>query len=409
VTDATKILFAGTGYGAGNIGDDAILEGLVNVTRAACPNVEIGALSYNPEKSKSQTNLDFVWSTNLQGTLSGFRWATHIVLGGATLISEKPGISYPIGHCCNLIDLALLQRKPISMIAVGTSDVETKTAKKLIQSHYARYLDVITVRSEKDKEIAVNLDMACSRVFVCADGAFAIRRLERVAVQSKNFKSIVISLVSEGNAMRFGYVDSVSKALLKLRNEYPNFCVTGICSETRRDKQYDYQLTHEVAVRRLYGKIICDYLSPDEFMNKLADYSLVVTMRMHILVFCSLIGIPCLPIVRESKTKLMSDMLGIKETLSLDSGPEEIYAKIKMLLEKPELAVVPFEKIDELYRRSMKNGTILRQWIIGEFGPARVMHVSFYDKVIACMNICRQLFVRAVRRFVYKFLYRFCK
>ncbi len=311
---------------------------------------------------------------------------------------EKPGISYPIGHCCNLIDLALLQRKPISMLAAGTSDVETRTAKKLIQSHYARYLDVITVRSEKDKEIAVNLDMACSRVFVCADAAFAIQRLERVAVQSKNFMSIGISLVNEGNARCFGYVDSVSKALLKLRSEYPNFCVTGICGEARRDKQYDYQLTNEVAVKRLSGKIICDYLSPDEFMSRLSDCTLVVTMRMHILVFCSLIGIPCLPIVRELKTKLMSDTLGIKETLSLDSAPEEIYAKIKMLLESPDLAIVSKERIRQLYQRAMKNGAILRQWIQGEFGPWKVSQAGFYDRVLACINIVIQILMRVVRK-----------
>ena len=118
-----KILFCGTGYGAGNIGDDAILSGLIRSTRTHLPEAEIGAISFSPDFTKNTIDIEKVWPFNNEGTIQAFQWATHVVLGGATLISENPNINYPLGHCAGLIKTAVALKKPICMLAVGTSDV----------------------------------------------------------------------------------------------------------------------------------------------------------------------------------------------------------------------------------------------------------------------------------------------
>jgi len=400
MAETSQVLFVNGGYGAGNIGDDAILQGLVIATRLSCPDIQIGAISHNPEKSQNETKLTRVWPASIKGTLSAFKWATHIVLGGATLISEKPSISFPIGYCSTLIDLALLMKKPISMLAVGVSNVDTKAAKKLIQSHYAKYLDVITVRSKNDKEIAIGLGMDPSRILVCADAAFAASHPESVLYRRPSSVNIGLNLVNEGNAERFGYVDSLIQALLQIKSEYPDCSVTGLCSEVRRHKGFDYELVNEVAVGKLSGTIISDYISPVEFMNKLAECLLVITMRMHVLIFCAMTGIPCLPIVREKKTRLMSDSLGIKEVLSLESKPEEIYTKTKMLLQAPELATVSVERIDELRQRAIKNGVILREYIEGKFGVYKTNQACLYERILAYANIAKRVFAKVLRQIV---------
>jgi len=369
-----RILFCGTGYGAGNIGDDAILSGLIRSTRVHLPEAEIGAISFSPDFTKNTIDIEKVWPFNNEGTVQAFQWATHVVLGGATLISENPNINYPLGHCAGLIKTAVALKKPICMLAVGTSGIVSQRAKELIKNYYNEFLDIITVRSKEDKKIASSLSIDRERLFVCADAAFAANYSLKQKKKERISKRIIgLSLVNEGLSNKYPHIDAISHTLIKLEKKYSDIEVLGLCSETRKEAAYDYPLLKQVVGSELGGDVFCEYVSPLEFSVRLSECKLVITMRMHILVFCSILGIPCIPIVREKKTELMARELGLDHLLYLNNSSQEMTELIERVLDRPHEAVVKREKIAELEQRALDNGKFLRQWVDGGFGAYRAL------------------------------------
>ncbi len=350
-----RILFCGCIYGAGNIGDDAILEGLITEFRRIDSNLQIGAISLNPEHTQQILNLEHVWKNDLKSEKEAIQWSTHIILGGATLISEHPIIRYPLKHCCRIIDYAIAYKKPISMLGVGASNIRTEKARKLFKNYYNNYLDIITVRSEFDKHQATsNAKLKPELLKIGADGAFSLEPPAKWHPEN----IIGVSLVSEGNDS-MGYPEKIAKAINSFQSEFPQFEFEGVCSETRKEAHFDYQLTKKT-LESVNGKwkIQDDYKSPQDFIQYLSKFNFVFTMRMHVLVFCSIVGIPCVTMIREQKTENMLNSLGINEYLNMNSSENEIFEKFKMAVNQPEKFLPDSSKLTQLQNLAKNNALL---------------------------------------------------
>lgn len=338
---ALRILFCGTGYGAGNIGDDSILNGLLIASRKYLPrDTEYGAISWNPAITTKFTGIKS-WHYREEYP---FQWATHCVLGGATLISERPSIVYPLRYCASVIGKA----KKACMLAVGTSNVESEEALEIIRDVYDGKLGVISVRSEKDRERAESFGIHWAKLEVCADAAFA----DNLSATHKPKGFIGVSLVNEAFNSEFDFAKNVQEALKDKK-------VKGLCSETRKNPEYDFHVLKRV----IGGDIFCEYVPPQRFVKELSVCNIVLTMRMHIMVFCSMIGVPVIPLIREEKMNLMADELGLTKRLYLNSTA----AEIKNMIDNtdPDKLIVRPERINALRERALLNGAVLRKWING--------------------------------------------
>jgi polysaccharide pyruvyl transferase WcaK-like protein len=375
-----KILIAGTGYGAGNIGDDAILMGLVRIIRTAAPDCEVGSILFSGEcSSEVKEILDRYWLSSKLETIDAIRWATHIVLGGATLISERPSIRYPIKHCVRIIRWAKLLDKPIVALCVGTSDVESSRAKRLVKTYYGKYLDFISLRGEGDQQDCVKMGIPEDKLFVTADAAFSL--YGELVEPKQRHPSVTnevwgVNLVSEGQEGRYNYHDKVAESLKKHRD---HVTIVGVCSEVRKDKEFDYHITKYV-LERVSDKVemLCQYLSPRELVQELLKFDLVISMRMHLLIFCAMTGIPCLPIVRERKTELMAKSLGINKYWIIKDDSKHLDECLNALITRRELGRPAPEIIAQLFDRAFKNVVLIKKWLDGGF---RGYPVSRFCKV----------------------------
>jgi polysaccharide pyruvyl transferase WcaK-like protein len=352
-----KILFCGCIYGAGNIGDDAILAGLLRAFSLAVPDAELGVVSYNPTKTRVDFDLEHVWGLSFQETRSAFKWATHVVLGGATLISENPTVKYPLRHCCNLIDHAIFSNKPISMLAAGASNIRSQYAKRLLDRYYEENLDLITVRSPYDLKQAVSAGgLSEDKLNIAADAAFAVD----VSPVAHRGKFLGVSLVDEARQgdVLIEKLTVAVKAFLDEKTLRP----VGICSETRPYPYYDRDTNAKVLERvGIPFDMSGEYLSCPEFFETLAGCQLVVTMRMHVVVFCALLKIPCVAIVREQKINSMLSELGLPDGIEMSFKSDELLQKMEDAFEHPEKYLVGDEKIQELKDRACLNAKLWRE------------------------------------------------
>ncbi len=346
-----KVLFCGAGYRAGNIGDDAILEGLlISARKYLQTDTQYGALTFNSAFTKSGMRIDEVFNFESEVD-SAFSWATHIVLGGASLLS-----GWSIEYCSQLIIKANVIHKPICMLAAGTSVEPSEQQKQLIQEHFGS-LEMITLRSEADRKRAVEWGLHPSKLYVCADSTFAID-YSNIMPEVRTF--LGINLVDCELMDKNSYVDSIIDFL----TDYPpKMELFFICGETRQVGGFDFEILHKLSNQFPGSSFLGEYLHYRDFLQELSKCKVVITMRMHIMIFCSLLGIPCIPIIREPKMSIMADLLDIKERLPLNFSANAFKDQISKVLENPKIALADEEKVNNLKFRAMQNGNFLCRWI----------------------------------------------
>ena len=345
-----KVLFCGAGYGAGNIGDDAILEGLLISARAYLrPDTEYGALTFNPAFTRSNTKIDQIFNFYVDVDIA-FSWATHIVLGGGSLLS-----GWSIECCSDLIAKAHAMKKPICMLAAGTSVESKDHLKWLLKTHFGS-LDMITLRSETDRELAISWELHPDKVYVTADGAFTIdHNLVRYEPENLLGINLVDDKLKDGNS----YIDAISHLLT---DHKPEMNLFFICGEMRKTGNFDYEILSNLH-SQFGGEFFCDYVHYLTLLKQLARCKVIVTMRMHIMIFCALIGIPCIPIIREPKMHLMADSLGFNYRLSLNFSASVLKDLLSYVIKDPNVAMADVERVNALKLGAMRNGEFLCKWM----------------------------------------------
>lgn len=354
-TTNMRVLFCGAGYGAGNIGDDAILAGLLISLRMHLPkNTQYGAIMFSRSYTKDRAGIDEVFFVK-DSVDEAFGWATHIIFGGATLLS-----GWAIDNCSNLIKLAQSMKKPFCMLAAGTSNEPADDLKKLLQDNYNR-MDLITLRSETDRKAAISFGLLPEKLHVCADGAFAV---DYGNLSYNPSVTLGVNLVGENDSNKslsnkYSYVDTMTQLLTAMPK---NSTFKFICGETRKEARYDYSLLHDLH-QCFGGTFFCDYCHYLDLFKVLISCQVVLTMRMHMTLFCALLGVPCIPIVREAKTQMMANEVGFAYTISLDESYSNLQALVFKVLKYPTIALADVTKVNALRKRALTNGAMFQEWV----------------------------------------------
>jgi polysaccharide pyruvyl transferase WcaK-like protein len=352
-----RILFCGCGYGAGNIGDDAILVGLVDSFRKTIDGAQFGAITFSNYDAVEFSHVDKIWNNSFLDRMRAVRWATHIVLGGGTLLTDSVNLLFPLKYCEHITDLALMFNRNISMLAAGVSDIITPKAKRIIKNKLVKYCDVIAVRSNHDLiKLSRGLNISKESFVVSADAAFALP-IEPIQIKLK--RNIGINFVHEGRVDKI-FSDRIIQVFRDFKNS-ENFSYTplGLCSEVRTESNYDYNLIKEILSCSFDSySIQNDYIDYLSFCEVMKGCDVVITMRMHILVFCALMKIPCLSIVREGKMENMLKELNLPSLLSINSSASDLLMEFRRLVESPDLFVVSDDRLNVLKRRALANASI---------------------------------------------------
>jgi|GEM_PF-7003830 polysaccharide pyruvyl transferase WcaK-like protein len=392
-----RILLCGCGYQAGNIGDDSILQGFVKMLSRPGHDDELGYLTWaeNGSVSRDEAGLK-VWNAReRKQRKEAIKWASHVILGGGTLIADSDGVTYPLAYCCELINLSVAYNRPISLLASGISDLRSPFAEYLVKKYYSKFLTMVTIRSDEGYRQAVLAGIPENKITIAADAAFAID----IPQEGRWTPSDKIGINFTGNhPPESKFFNHIELSLKKLHSKFPALSMEGICSEIRSGKGYDFSLLKQLSERLGFDfNVHREYHAPVDFIVSLARYRLVVTMRMHIAIFCAMAGIPCVTIIREKKTNNTLKDLGLPCILNLESSAEELFEAYQNAIKCPSRFIPSTEKISELKKRVLINMSIWDQacathtgYTKGQIYRARLIYrvnwIPLQRKIVAGWN-----------------------
>jgi polysaccharide pyruvyl transferase CsaB len=175
-------------YGEGNLGDEAILAGILQELRRRDPAAEVTVLSFSPSDTERRHGVQAV-STGLRrpGALLDALDRSHLLIsGGGSFLHEadfelygrhfllREGKLRPVPYFLSFIFLAQARGVPVLWYAQGLGPLETRTARRLV-GLAARRSAAVTWRDRDSALLAAEVGARAPREMVVADPAYALR------------------------------------------------------------------------------------------------------------------------------------------------------------------------------------------------------------------------------------------
>ena len=350
-------------YGSDNTGDEAVLEAIVAALRTrGCSDLH--ALSIDPQKTRQSLGIaSSPRNLSSRATLRALRGAKALVLGGGGLIQDRTSV-YNLPLYALYVLMSRLFGLQVVGWGLGVEPLDTLLGKAL-----ARFIvnssERFSVRDAQSKAILVKAGVHPGRVTVSTDPAFLIKpEPDGTALPERHRPGIVFCLRDLPNnrpglnpdyllpislRRRLGRgnrgLEERTEAFVQALARGVRLCALEFGAEVNFLSLWpgrDDEMAHRVieAAARL-GVSRDDMLltphsdRPAEVAARIASADLLVSMRLHALIFAATAGVPSLALAYARKMRGLMRALGMErwviEVETRTPSPEEVEMKLRLL------------------------------------------------------------------------------
>ncbi len=295
-------------YGFGNLGDEAILEALLSSLRSRSPELEVVVLSGRPRETERLHRVRAVHRSHLPSIVREMRRADLFLSGGGSLLQDVTSLR-SLFYYLGLIRLARLLGCPVALYAQGIGPLR-RSLSRLLVARVLGGVDLITVRDEESAELLGELGVG-ERVVVTADASLALvpAPREKVVPHLERLESAPRPWIGVGLRPWRGRGDAEFFAallqLIRLR-------VGGSLVLFPMHGPEDLPLAQAVKERLGSGvRVWTDHLSPSVFAVLVAEFDLVLAMRLHLLIFAALGAVPMVGLSYDPKVESFLRQIGL--------------------------------------------------------------------------------------------------
>lgn len=354
-------------HGFGNCGDDATLLAMVSNIRNMADDVHITALSFAPEFTQTQYNIDAVQRLNISAVIKTIKNCDIVLLGGGSLLQDSTS-TRSLVYYLGIITMAKFFKKRVMLYANGFGPVYRKVNQRLTKK-VANNIDIITLREKRSKDDMRKLGIVKPPMYVTADAAFTLKAIEKKAakglldVENIPYNNDIIG-VSIRHWNRSIDVDSYVIAVAKA------------CDKFAEDKKIillipmqfpeDVEISKKVMLKmKQKSYILSKGYSPAEISGIISCCSVILSMRLHALLFAAVERVPMIGIIYDPKVANYLEVLNMPDV----GNVENQYIEVSVIINKIEdvLKNVDFyksvlnEKVSVLIENANQNNVLLEE------------------------------------------------
>lgn len=338
-----KIIICGN-YGAGNLGDEMILEGMLESLESVIPNAEITIFSGNPKQTFEKTKLNSVekFPTGIKSFLKSIfrknnakqvvKECDYFILGGGGLFGS-------LTFRANLIwgiQAWQVYRHKKPVIMYGQSIGQLKGLRKIIVKKLFNKADFIALRDTESKKRLESLGIM-QKIHMIPDLAFNITKVPKNS-GLKEHKELIVALRGNGglnknskNIIREFLQDLISK----------NWKIRVINFQKNIDEKLHKEITKD-----LQNTETLDIKNTKQLLEAYSTADLVLGMRLHSIISAIKTETPFIAISYADKVKnllsdaklteymLTTDEISLEKLENVFSRTLKEYENIKLKLQK---------------------------------------------------------------------------
>ncbi|MFF0656686.1 polysaccharide pyruvyl transferase family protein [Micromonospora tulbaghiae] len=301
-------------YGGRNLGDEAILAGLLDDLRRHEPDARIIVFSRNPAHTTlAHPEVEAVPWEGVSRVDSSpvLNQLDLLILGGGGILYDKEARRY-----LRVVRVAQERGLPLLTYAVGAGPLTDTLDSGMVRETLAQAVEV-TVRDQESRMVLEEAGLV-NPITVTADPAFLLEpeefaqqwlRDEGVPAGSR---LVGLSVREPGRAAERLDVDGYHRLLAQIGD----FLVHRIDAYVlfvpmeRDDIRHSHGvLSHMTAADR--GRILHGDYRPAQVLGLMRHFDLAVGMRLHFLIFAAMMGTPFLPLPYAGKVFDLAQRLGV--------------------------------------------------------------------------------------------------
>ncbi len=359
-----KILISGY-YGFNNVGDEAILRGLVEGVKRIIDPIDIVVLSQRPEFTAAKHEVRAIKRINIFKIAHEMKDMDLLVSGGGSLfqdVTSKRSIAYYIG----IIWLAKrVFNKKVMIYSQGIGPVN-KSYNRWMLGRILNLIDCINVRDEKSalelKRLGVTKD-----ILVTTDTVFGISR-----PSLQEGEKILGKMDPGGTKPYIGISVRHWHDNEKIIRETAKLC-KGITKETghkavlipfhfHKDLKLMQSVYDKLDENTKKNVIIMDeYLYVEDYLSLIGNMDIMLAMRLHGLIFSVLMGVYPVGLSYDPKIQSFLHMMQREDALEVEDMDADILLKqIKDAIlnnennkKRLEISLLAFKEMANTHNKSL--------------------------------------------------------
>lgn len=309
-----KIVISGY-YGSKNAGDEAMLDAMLEVLSEIEPNISVTVISVNPEDTRKRHKVDAVAWLDIFAIIKRICSADLIISGGGSLlqnVTSRRSLYYYLG----IIFLAEIFCRPVMLYAQGIGPIYGTFAKKLTTFIINR-VRLITVRDHGSLEELKQLSVTRPKIVCTADPVLAIKPT------SLDIGRSILSKYSEGE-----FINDDTKLIVGIavrrwhgwqhcQHELAKAIDLIVENYNARIIFLPMQCTEDVKAAKSVAElsnvdctILNDEYTTDELLSLVGCMDILISIRLHALIFAGVMNVPMLGISYDPKIDRFLDSIG---------------------------------------------------------------------------------------------------
>lgn len=351
-----KLLLAGY-FGAGNLGDDAILKGFVNGIDGL--DFQFRVLCSSPELLMRNLGLQGISKKDFGGVKDAIRECDALVFPGGSVFQDVTSVK-SVAYYSKLVSEAKKAHKKVIMVGQGVGPLTSWSGKRLASGAY-NAADIITVRDPMSvsalKALGVNQSPR-----VTADSAFLLPPPQERDDSSTQFgvagmKTIGLSARPWGKD-RNKTVIALYADLIKLMTQ--NGFVPVMMP---MDAVEDTALGEAIA--KIHGGKVPELkglTTPMQFQQRVGRMEAIVAMRLHAGILAATMGIPALMVSYDPKVTAFANIMGLPTPPTIQGATgDRIFGQFQSFIkDRDKIAANVVRKRDEQIKAAQGNIQALR-------------------------------------------------
>lgn len=317
-----KILISGY-YGSKNGGDEAMLAAMLEVLREMDGNISATVISLNPEYTKRRHKVDAVKWLDIFSIVRKILAADLLISGGGSLlqnVTSRRSLYYYLG----IIFLAKMFGCKVMLYAQGIGPIRGTFAQKLMNWIVNR-VDLITVRDNGSLEELKNLKISRPPIFCTADPVLAIKPvpltfgkkiLARYNIQpNKKIIGVAVRRWMNWQNCQAALAVALDKLIDEINAEII-FIPMQFPEDIKAAKSTAELMKNPCTVLE-------DEFSTAEILSLVGCTNVLISIRLHALIFAGVMSVPMLGISYDPKIERFLDSIGEKPLGNLDDVTAE--------------------------------------------------------------------------------------
>ena len=307
-------------YGRGNAGDDAILEAILGEMRAIDPDMPVTVISKDPKSTRLSYRVRAVSRVDVPGWLGAMRRAKLYINGGGSLIQDVTSRRSLWFYLMN-IRAAKWAGCRVQMYGCGIGPVTRGNHRKLAAKVLNRNVDVITLREPDSLEELKSMGVTKPETVLTADPALTLRPASDEKTDSVLLRA---EIPPRGKYICFalrpwpGFQEKAPLFGEAARYAWERYSLTPVFTAVEKGQDPAAARLAAQALEGVPHYFLDDAGAAGTIIGALSRMELVVSMRLHALIFAAGQGIPLAGVVYDPKVSAFLRYIGQENFTGLE-------------------------------------------------------------------------------------------